>query len=134
MDAADSSSEKMPEFDHLDAAERGEAGPGLVGGTRKRRGSRKSNGHKPGCGCPICKNMKKKSQKGGDDVAIMPVTPAKDEEYDELANMPALSQQIAGTKKRRGNGHKSGCGCPICMNMRRGKGTRRHKKRTHKRR
>ena len=134
MDAADSSSEKMPEFDHLDAAEKGEAGPGLVGGTRKRRGSRKSNGHKPGCGCPICKNMKKKSQKGGDDVAIMPVTPAKDEEYDELANMHALSQQIAGTKKRRGNGHKSGCGCPICMNMRRGKGTRRHKKRTHKRR
>jgi hypothetical protein len=122
------SSNQMPEFDNLDAAEKGEAGPQLVGGTRKRRGSRKSNGHKPGCGCPICKNMKKKSQKGGDDVA------AKDEEYDEIDNVPSSPAQAAGTKKRRGNGHKAGCGCPICKNMRRGKGTRRHKKRTHKRR
>jgi hypothetical protein len=122
-----SSMKQMPEFDNLDAAEKGEAGPGLVGGSRKRRGSRKSNGHKPGCGCPICKNMKKKSQKGGDDVA-------KDDEYDDLDKVPASSPQSAGTKKRRGNGHKAGCGCPICKNMRRGKGTRRHKKRTHKRR
>jgi hypothetical protein len=129
-----SSMKQIPEYDTLDAAEKGEAGPGLVGGTRKRRGSRKSNGHKPGCGCPICKNMKKKSQKGGDDVAIMPVTPAKDDEYDEIANVPASPAQAAGTKKRRGNGHKSGCGCPICKNMRGGKGTRRHRKRTHKRR
>ena len=139
MDADDSSSEQMPttsmnqmpEFDNLDAAEKGEAGPQLVGGTRKRRGSRKSNGHKAGCGCPICKNMKKKSQKGGDDVAM---TPAKDEEYDEIDNVPASPPQAAGTKKRRGNGHKPGCGCPICKNMRRGKGTRRNKKQTHKRR
>ena len=66
MDTDDSSSEQMPttssnqmpEFDNLDAAEKGQAGPQLVGGTRKRRGSRKSNGHKPDCGCPICKNMK----------------------------------------------------------------------------
>jgi hypothetical protein len=126
-----SSMKQMPEFDNLDAAEKGEAGPQLVGGSRKRRGSRKSNGHKPSCGCPICKNMKKKSQKGGDDVAT---TPAKDDEYDEIANVPASQPQAAGTKKRRGNGHKAGCGCPICKNMRRGKGTRRHKKRTHKRR
>ena len=107
---------------------------GSAGGTRKRRGSRKSNGHKAGCGCPICKNMKKKSQKGGDDVAIMPAMPAKDEEYDEIDNVPASPPQSAGTKKRRGNGHKPGCGCPICKNMRRGKGTRRNKKQTHKRR
>jgi len=126
-----SSMKQIPEYEPLDAAEKGEAGPGLVGGSRKRRGSRKSNGHKSGCGCPICKNMKKKSQKGGDDMSVMP---AKDDEYDEIANVPASPAQAAGTKKRRGNGHKSGCGCPICKNMRRGKGTRRHKKQTRKRR
>lgn len=31
-----------------------------LGGTRKNRGSRKSNGHKSKCCCSICKNMKKK--------------------------------------------------------------------------
>ena len=125
MDADDSSSEEMPTSSSEQMPQ------GSAGGTRKRRGSRKSNGHKPGCGCPICKNMKKKSQKGGDDVAM---TPAKDEEYDEIDNVPASPPQSAGTKKRRGNGHKPGCGCPICKNMRRGKGTRRNKKQTHKRR
>jgi hypothetical protein len=49
---------KDDEYDLLDAAEKGEAGPNMVGGTRKRRGSRKSNGHKATCGCPICRNMK----------------------------------------------------------------------------
>lgn len=49
---------KDDEYDLLDAAEKGEAGPNPLGGTRKRRGSRKSNGHKPNCGCPICRNMK----------------------------------------------------------------------------
>ena len=49
---------KDDDYDLLDAAEKGEAGENLVGGTRKRRGSRKSNGHKPTCGCPICRNMK----------------------------------------------------------------------------
>ena len=123
--ADDSSSEEMPTSSSEQMPQ------GSAGGTRKRRGSRKSNGHKPGCGCTICKNMKKKSQKGGDDVAM---TPAKDEEYDEIDNVPASPPQSAGTKKRRGNGHKPGCGCPICKNMRRGKGTRRNKKQTHKRR
>jgi len=46
------------DYDSLDAAEKGEAGPNIVGGTRKRRGSRKSNGHKATCKCPICKNMR----------------------------------------------------------------------------
>jgi len=27
--------------------------------------------------------------------------------------------------KKRGNGHKANCGCPICKNMRKGKGTKR---------
>jgi hypothetical protein len=34
------------------------------GGRRKKR---KGNGHKPTCKCPICKNMSKKSRKGGFD-------------------------------------------------------------------
>jgi hypothetical protein len=29
--------------------------------------------------------------------------------------------QNAGRKKRRGNGHKPNCGCPICQNMRKAK-------------
>lgn len=47
------------EYDILDVAEKGQPGQELVGGTRKRRGSRRSNGHKPNCGCPICRNMSK---------------------------------------------------------------------------
>jgi hypothetical protein len=31
----------------------------IDGGSRKKNTTRKSNGHKPSCGCPICKNMKK---------------------------------------------------------------------------
>jgi|LauGreDrversion4_1035100.scaffolds.fasta_scaffold59038_2 hypothetical protein len=47
------------EYDEMDAAEKGERGPNIVGGTRKRRG----NGHKATCKCPICKNMKKKTRR-----------------------------------------------------------------------
>ena len=47
------------EYDILDATEKGQVAPESVGGTRKRRGSRRSNGHKPNCGCPICRNMSK---------------------------------------------------------------------------
>ena len=52
------SSASNSDYDALDAAEKGEAGPNVVGGTRKRRGSRKSNGHKSNCKCPICKNIR----------------------------------------------------------------------------
>ena len=38
----------------------GELGSPLSGGKRK-----KGNGHKATCGCPICKNMRKKGKKGG---------------------------------------------------------------------
>ena len=52
------SSASNSDYDALDAAEKGEAGPNVVGGTRKRRGSRKSNGHKSNSKCPICKNIR----------------------------------------------------------------------------
>ena len=38
------------EYDNID---------GVVGGKHKTRRIRKGNGHKPKCGCPICKNMRK---------------------------------------------------------------------------
>jgi len=33
--------------------------PNIVGGARKNKSNKKSNGHKVNCMCPICKNMKK---------------------------------------------------------------------------
>jgi len=122
-------------------------------------GGKKSNGHKANCGCPICKNMKKNSKKGGGDIEdqkgdieegfvkgvsepakkeyITPVKeiPAKDDEYDELDAAEKGERgpnMVGGTRKRRGNGHKATCKCPICKNMK--KKTRRHRKRSHRRR
>ena len=122
----------------------------ITGGKR----GKKSNGHKGTCKCPICKNMKKKGKKGGDNGEEMvkgdtselamdvneketPATPASDEEYDEL---DASEKGMAGPgaigggtrKRRRSNGHKPNCGCPICKNIKRK--TRRHRKRSHRRR
>lgn len=123
-------------------------------GGRKKKG----NGHKADCKCPICKNMAK-NKKGGDEPAIENdltggIPPekddgkkddgkkndgkeivAKDEEYDMLDD---AVEKVGGTRKRRGsrksNGHKPNCGCPICRNMKHGRKTRRHRKRSHRRR
>jgi len=82
---------------------------------KKMGGSKKKNGHKPNCGCPICKNMKnaKKGKGGGDENNDM-----SDEDIDMSDNEKEL--QTAG-KKKKGNGHKANCGCPICKNMRKSK-------------
>jgi hypothetical protein len=110
------------------------------GGKTRRHNKKNGNGHKSRCGCPICKNMKKKSRKGGSDTNSLllnsssssmsgenTVENAADDEYDKIDAV-----QNAGTRKRRGkrnsNGHKIDCRCPICMNMRRSKKTRRNKK------
>ena len=120
------------------------------GGKHKK----KSNGHKANCCCPICKNMKKNKKGGNDEPDIenqmgdieegkvkgvnsdSATTPAKKEveadpdEYDELDTLEAGK---GGTRKRRrSNGHKATCKCPICKNMK--KKTRRHRKRSHRRR
>ena len=101
----------------------------ITGGKR----GKKSNGHKATCKCPICKNMMKK---GGDGDPLE--TPALDAEYDELASAEkSITEPVAnlagGTRKRRrSNGHKPNCGCPICKNMK--NKTRRNRKRSHKRR
>jgi hypothetical protein len=129
----------------------------ITGGKR----GKKSNGHKATCSCPICKNMKKKNKKGGDEepdienqigdveegkvkgVNYQPATTpaqkpveANDSEYDELdaAEKGERGPNIVGgtRKRRRSNGHKTTCKCPICKNMK--KKTRRHRKRSHRRR
>lgn len=110
--------------------------------------NKKSNGHKINCKCPICKNMRK-SRKGGQEPDIenqlpqVKEIPASDNEYENLddydsaekGELPPLGpDRVGGTRKRRrSNGHKATCKCPICKNMRKGKKTRRHRKRSHKR-
>lgn len=114
---------------------------------------KKSNGHKVDCGCPICMNMKKSMKKrGGDegeetsasdegeetsssssnsDEGMDTSSSSSDEEMDTSSgNDKAM---LGGRKK--GNGHKATCGCPICMNMKKGKrknstmkGGKKHKK------
>ena len=137
------------------------------------KSGKKSNGHKMNCKCPICKNMSKKSNKGG---AVVPdnstVSTASDDEYKDIERIPeattreipenessstaetetengnrlssmtatqeeidelgsSFTPNVTGGRRRktmkksmrkRGNGHKANCGCPICKNMRKGKG------------
>jgi len=90
-------------------------------------GPEKKNGHKPDCYCPICKNMKNKhgrktKKKDGH-------MESSDDEYhkageDGIKNKTGLI--------RKGNGHKQGCGCPICKNMRKSQKTQRHKTKRYK--
>jgi hypothetical protein len=108
--------------------------------TMKMMGGKRKNGHKMDCGCPICGNMKKK--KGGDnpdnndtenkEEPVGKVKTGSDEEATKLFNeMKALP--TGGSKKtKRSNGHKPGCGCPICNNMK--KKTRRQKKKRNSKR
>lgn len=90
---------------------------------KKNGGSKKVNGHKSDCNCPICKNMKnarKNKQNGGnekDNKQEEKNLIEKPQEEDNEEN--GDSSQIAG--KKRSNGHKSNCNCPICKNMRKSK-------------
>jgi hypothetical protein len=121
---------------------------------------KKGNGHKSNCKCPICKNMRKKSKKGGDEepdienqLGDIEEGKVKGDNSDSVSEIPASSDdydeldaaekgesgvnKVGGTRKKRGsrksNGHKANCGCPICKNMKRGRKTRRHRKCSHKR-
>jgi hypothetical protein len=135
----------------------------MTGGKTRKRG--RGNGHKATCKCPICKNMKKKGKKGGEEPDLenqlgdleeggikaqsIPKTTtyadteekveakevkASDDDYEEIDEMDLAEKGEAGpgvkvggrkSKKRRGNGHKANCMCPICKNMRKGRKTRR---------
>jgi hypothetical protein len=122
---------------------------GITGGGKTKK--KRSNGHKATCKCPICKNMKKKSRKGGEEsdnkneagdleeggITAQPIP--KNVEYadtkpteveasdDDYEKVEAGESKVGGKsrKNRRGNGHKANCMCPICKNMRKGKKTRR---------
>jgi len=96
----------------------------ITGGKR----GKKSNGHKLNCGCPICKNMRKKGRKGGEDPDIenqmgdieegmvkgentepfdlkAQETPAEDQEYHDLdaaeKGEGGPLNKVGGTRKRR---------------------------------
>ena len=107
------------------------------------KGGKKSNGHKNTCGCPICKNMKKNQKHGGDeDVDEEVENDTMSSSAEEMSNDTTSSSDEDGTSssssmgddsgkesspdllggKKKSNGHKSNCGCPICKNMKKGKG------------
>lgn len=113
-------------------------------------GRKKGNGHKANCGCPICMNMKKSLKKhGGNDEEETSSSDDEEEtsnsdegeetsssdegeetssndEGEETSssnkgkNDDEKSTNILGGRKK-GNGHKHNCGCPICMNMKKSK-------------
>ena len=87
-------------------------------------GGKKKNGHKAKCGCPICQNMKHSKKRGGftdDDNTSSSSSSPMSMDMDMDTSSPNSMSQSAGRKKRRGNGHKPTCGCPICQNMRKSK-------------
>ena len=90
-------------------------------------GGKKKNGHKANCGCPICQNMKHSKRGGGftneDATSSSSSSMSNSSPMSTSMSMSTSSPmtQSAGRKKRRGNGHKSNCGCPICKNMRKSK-------------
>jgi len=121
----------------------------ITGGKKsKGNGTRKSNGHKPNCGGPICKNMRKKTRKGGNEEPdienqlgdieegnVKGITSndsneilAKDNEYEHVDFI-----LDAAEKGDAGSGIKVG-GTRRRHKLRKGnKKTRHHRKRSHKR-
>jgi hypothetical protein len=80
---------------------------------KKMGGSKKKNGHKPDCGCPICKNMKNKAKKGKRGGA--------EDDSEEMVVEEVENEPFEGGRKKKGNGHKADCKCPICKNMKKSK-------------
>jgi hypothetical protein len=95
-------------------------------------GKKKSNGHKATCGCPICRNMMMK--KGGGVAPAptshglgpsppgsnMPGAPGSGANSTTKPGMPPAEPSVPAPKvggKKKSNGHKATCGCPICRNM-----------------
>ena len=104
-------------------------------------GSKKKNGHRKACMCPICKNMKNSKKRGGSKSSIRTRrrrggdnvddedTDTSDEEEEMEEEMEEeneddhenTDESMNGGKRKRGNGHKKNCMCPICKNMRKSK-------------
>ena len=96
------------------------------GGKKKRKG----NGHKSTCKCPICKNMKMKKGGAADDDSDSD-SDSSDSSSDSDGGSSSDSDggsssdsdsdtMGGGKKKRKSNGHKANCKCPICKNMKKG--------------
>ena len=104
-------------------------------------GSKKKNGHRKACKCPICKNMKNSKKRGGKSNRRTKKRRGGDEDEEEEINNDTDSDtdssdeeeekgeeeeedkeneeedKKGGRKKKRGNGHKANC-----KNMRKKKG------------
>ena len=93
----------------------------------QKKGAVKKNGHSPDCGCPICKNMMAKSkkqykkQKGGDEQSEQEQTEQTEQTEQSEEPEQTEKQEQSGGKKKKGNGHKANCKCPICKNMKKSK-------------
>jgi hypothetical protein len=149
-DDESSSEEEEEEFDHEKEQEEEETI--IEGGMKKKKG----NGHKANCGCPICKNMRKKTKKGGDgeepdienqkgdieEGQLKGISvpdqeeekPASTDEYDELdaaerGEIPYGDNKVGGTRRKKQSGKKS----KGRKSRKGGKTRRHHKKRSHKR-
>lgn len=109
--------------------------PVVENNTPTQLGGKKKNGHKAECKCPICINMKyanrskysknknhkkhggTKRRRGGSDDDEEVVDEMKEEEVIDEMN----EDQTGGRNKKKKNGHKANCKCPICKNMRKSK-------------
>jgi hypothetical protein len=85
-------------------------------------GKKRRNGHKYSCKCPICVNMKHAKRGGDNDDRNFNEYEADDKndmnnmKNDNINDKEIVGSQIAGNKKKS-NGHKKMCTCPICKNM-----------------
>jgi hypothetical protein len=89
---------------------------------KQSAGSTKKNGHKMNCKCPICKNMMNakrggKTEDSSSDEEEEPDLEETDTAEEEVVEEDTDSDVLEGGK-RKGNGHKKTCTCPICKNMR----------------
>lgn len=115
-------------------------------------GPKKKNGHRRDCSCPICTNMKNskkyaisrssrktKKMRGGErdgeilgdgegdgeilgDGLPTPKMPVPGEEIEGEKLLEEGEIPRVGGKKKKANGHKMVCKCPICKNMSKKKG------------
>jgi hypothetical protein len=87
----------------------------------KLGGTNKKNGHRMNCKCPICKNMSR-AKKGGNEEKTEDndKEQMEDNDVDKENNDGEKETMTEGIKKKK-NGHKTDCECPICKNMRKSK-------------
>jgi len=90
-------------------------------------GLKKKNGHRKDCKCPICKNMNN-AKKGGNSFEKKHEKKEIEKQAKNISGGNNFEKEqeeeeidYDGGKKRKSNGHKSNCKCPICKNIRKSK-------------